>query len=477
MRSTLQRLAVIGAVGALVALSAGPVVAAGRSATTSAAAGGQMHPGVTRRVPAGKPHAAVFGCQTPGTEGVDIFCYGPDQIRTAYGIDKLIAKNLDGRGRTIVIIDAFQSPTLPDDLATFDEAFDLPDAQLTQYAPQGLTPFDPDNEDHQGWSGEITLDVEWAHAVAPGAKIALVLAKSSDDADILDATKWAVDHNLGDVISQSFGEAERCVDPKIEAKQHDVFQDATRKGITLFASSGDEGSAQPSCDGDGWVKDTSSPANDPLVTAVGGTQLYAATYQLCTDAGGHTVICANQDPAPGTYQKEVAWDEKDDDPVVGVPGPEAGGDIATGGGYSDEFHRPGFQFGIHAIRSQFRGVPDVAYAGSVNHGVLVTWQGAFWIFGGTSAGSPQWAGITAIAAQLNHGRLGAINDSLYALGRSSNVFFHDIRDGQNGVLEYNADDTPVTISGFKAKAGWDATTGLGSPKADKLVPALAFLDH
>ena len=81
-----------------------------------------------------------------------------------------------------------------------------------------------------------------------------MLAKSNDDADILSATKFAVDHNLGDVISQSFGEAEQCVDPKIEKKQHKVFEKATARGITLLASSGDQGAAQPSCDGSTFIR-------------------------------------------------------------------------------------------------------------------------------------------------------------------------------------------------------------------------------
>ena len=146
----------------------------------------------------------TFSCQPVG------LCYNPAQIRAAYGFDKL---NVDGTGRTIVIVDAFQSPTLGPDLALFDAVFGLPDPTLNIIAPDGLTPFDPNSDNMVGWSAEISLDVEWAHAIAPGATIDLVLAKSNDDADILSATKYAVDHNLGDVISQSFGEGEACMAP------------------------------------------------------------------------------------------------------------------------------------------------------------------------------------------------------------------------------------------------------------------------
>jgi subtilase family serine protease len=379
---------------AAAALAAAPVAAASGSAGSAVRAHAVSHD--VKHVSAGKPKDAVFGCQLPGTEGVDIFCYSPQQMRTAYGVDKLINQGFDGRGRTIVIIDAFQNPSMLDDLATFDAVFGLPDPVFNQVAPFGLTPFDKTDPNMVGWSGEIALDVEWSHAIAPGAKILLVLAKSNDDADILKATKWAVDHNVGDVISQSFGESEDCVDPAINTAQHKVFQDAVRKGITLFASAGDEGSAEPSCDGNGWVKDASSPANDPLVTGVGGTELFAMTDQVCFDASDNVVPCPPQHPAPGAYDHEVVWDELDQDPVVGP----LGGDLAGGGGFSDKYRRPDFQDGINGIPRNLRGVPDVSYSGSINHGVLAAWDvtgdGGFFIFGGTSAGSPQWAGLVAI---------------------------------------------------------------------------------
>jgi len=143
-------------------------------------------------------------------------------------------------------------------------------------APDGLTPFDPTSSDQVGWADEISLDVEWSHNIAPGAKIVLVLSKSDMDADLLSALKYAVDNNLGDVISMSFGEAETCVGippgPALNAAYHAVFVEATQKGITLFASSGDQGAAQRTCDGSSWIKSSSSPASDPLVTAVGAAE-------------------------------------------------------------------------------------------------------------------------------------------------------------------------------------------------------------
>ena len=168
---------------------------------------------------------------------------------------------------------------------------------FTQIAPDGLTAFDPTNDDMQGWASEISLDVEWAHAIAPGANIVLVLAKSDQDADLLSATKYVIDHRLGDIISQSFGEDESCFDPKLAAKEHQLFIEATLKGMTIFASSGDDGAGQSSCDGRTLVKAVSTPAVDPLVTAVGGTELHAASYCLSS------VGCdPSTNPAPGTMK-------------------------------------------------------------------------------------------------------------------------------------------------------------------------------
>ena len=142
-----------------------------------------------------------------------------------------------------------------------------------------------------------------------------MLAKSHQDADILSALKYAVDHNLGDVISMSFGENESCVDPDILSAYHDNFAAATQKNITLFASAGDDGAGQPNCGNTALVQAVSSPADDPLVTGVGGTELHAARY--CFTALG---CDRSTSPAPGTYLGEVVWNE------------DAIGFGATGGG-------------------------------------------------------------------------------------------------------------------------------------------------
>ena len=438
---------------------------------TSAATGGgvkphavSVNPTYTRTV---KSASSVrFNCQDVRPDAP--LCYSPQQIRNAYQIAPLIKAGITGKNRTIVIIDAFSNPYAASDLQIFDQTFGLPDPIFNQIAPQGVPAFDFNNADMTGWTVESDLDTQWAHAVAPKASILLIDAKSDADIDIYNATKYAVDHNLGDVISQSFGEAESCVDPKLDKLQHALFQKAVAKGITLFASAGDDGSAQPTCDGSSFIKSASSPANDPLVTAVGGTNLTADL---------HT----------GAYGSEVAWND-----AFSGCGPDATYGCG-GGGFSNIYARPAFQQGVAGTSPTRRGEPDVSYNAGVDGGVLThlgvinvlfgldpTDASTFFIVGGTSAGSPQWAGLGALADQLAGHRLGEINTTLYQIGKTAGLHgaaYHDITSGSNRFGFLDASNNLVTIPGFSAKVRWDAATGWGSPKANVLVPLLAALDH
>ncbi|HKV83901.1 MAG TPA: S53 family peptidase [Ktedonobacterales bacterium] len=422
--------------------------------------------------PAGTPSNAVFSCQTNRGPG-QIICYSPQQIYQAYNINGLHNDGVTGAGRTIVIIDAFQNPTMQSDLSAFDAAFGLPAPTLNIIAPNGLTPFNYSDPNQVGWAGEIALDVQWSHAIAPAATIDLVLAPSNQDQDLLNVTKWAVDHNIGDVISQSFGENENCVDPTLLKQEHAVFQEATNKGMTIFASSGDQGAAQRTCDGTSWTQVASSPASDPLVTAVGATELFAAFD--CSTA--HP--CPPNSPTPGTYDHETALNEP--------AGQFTHGNFSTGGGFSDLYTRPSWQVGVANTQDGKRSVPDVAYSGSINHGVIASCgvcagvtTPAFFVFGGTSAGSPQWAGLVALADQSAGHRLGFINEAIYKIGQTPGQYkkaFHDTTVGNNSVVEFDASNNPVSVSGFNALKGWDATTGWGTPNFGAMVPALIRFSH
>jgi subtilase family serine protease len=373
---------------------------------------------------------APFPCQ----QTVPAHCYGPDQLRAAYGIQPVLDGGVTGSGRTVVLVEAFGSPTFQSDLAVFDAIWHLPaPPRLSVVFPDGATPFDPSDPVQVGWALETAADVEWAHAIAPSAAIEVLFAKSASDVDLLSAVEYAVDHRLGDVISQSFGEAEQCAAPGVIARQHEVYERAVERGITLLASAGDQGATQPTCDGSSLlgVRAVATPASDPFVTGVGGTVLVA-------------------DGVTGAYQAEAAWP-------------------AGGGGFSNSFRRPGFQ-ATASTGSDRRGVPDVAYDAGV--GIIIVWSllappghAGLGVFGGTSVGPPQWAGVIALADQKAGRRLGWVDPVLYHLARHhTDGAFHDIVAGNNsfgGVL------------GFAAGPGWDAVTGLGTPDVAVLIRDLA----
>ncbi|SRR5579859_4213 len=416
------------------------------------------------------PQYSLFTCQVVGLRASN--CIDPFEMRHAYQVDSLIAAGFDGTGQTIVILDAFDNPNLVAQIATFNAFYGLPATQLTKVAPDGLTPFVPTDANMSGWAQEISLDVEWAHAIAPGAKIVLVLAKTNSDADIASALTYAVDNNLGSVISMSFGENESCLAPADQAAYHKAFAAATAKHITLLASSADQGAALNTCDGNSWVKAVSSPASDPLVTGVGGTELTVAKYCLAS------LGCnPSANPAPGTYQSETVWNE-------GLPYGDFGnvfgeGTLSTGGGFSVVFAEPPYQEGVIHGGKQ-RAVPDVAYSAAVEHGVLTYLAipgipPGFYLFGGTSAGSPQWAAITAIANQHAGTSLGFLNAGIYRIVEASQSYansFHDVTVGTNSSLQFDTSNNPVNIIGFNAGTGWDPTTGAGSPQGAGIVSDL-----
>jgi subtilase family serine protease len=413
-----------------------------------AAAVGHMTPALGSTVrwtdigaPASPSGKVIFNCQKRATGT----CYGPDQIRAAYGIDKLPA-GLTGAGVTIAIVDAFGSPTIRTDLATFDAIWGLSNPTLNIIAPDGLLPFDYNNGNMVGWAGEVSLDVEWAHAIAPGATLDLVLARTNNDADILSAQRYVIDHNIAAVLSQSFGEGESCMAADIQEAQHKLFEKARAKKMTVFASSGDQGAAQPACDGsNNFFLSASTPASDPNVTGVGGTTL-------------------NADLTSGAYISETAWTD-----AFG----------RSGGGFSTLYKRPEYQRGV--VESEARGVPDVAYNAGVDGGVIGAFSFpnpavvSFYRFGGTSAGSPQWSGLVALGDQAVGHRLGFLNNALYSIGSDdpSTSPFHDITVGDNTWVFQNDAGQVVTVQGYNAATGWDPVTGLGTPKADRLFQLLS----
>jgi subtilase family serine protease len=385
---------------------------------------------------------AHFGCETrPFDLSAGLFCYGPGAIRKAYGVDALIALGFGGKGQTIVIIDAYGSPTAEADLTAFDTVFGLPaPPSFQQIHMPGSAPFDNTDPNQQGWAEEVSLDVQWSHAIAPGAKIIVVAAVTNDDQDLLDAQNYAINHHLGHIMSESFGELEFVETPPLLAANEASYKRAQDQNISVFVASGDDGpTGVDNNNNPVLVRSPSYPASSPEVTSVGGTNLFFGT-------------ATNADPN-GTYQGEVVWND---------------GFGAGGGGISNVFSTPKYQT-KHLPKATlkslngFRGYPDVAYNAGVVGGVIVhlgffpdAADDGYYIFGGTSAGAPQMSGVTAIANQLSHKSLGFLNDNLYQLGDigALRVVMHDITVGNNDFLG---------VTGFSATRGWDLVTGWGTP--------------
>jgi subtilase family serine protease len=372
-------------------------------------------------------------------------CYSPQEMRTAYGLAPIIKAGFTGRGESIVIIDSFGSPTLQQDLHTFDAGYGLPDPpSLKVLAPLGSVPFDPTNGDMVNWAFETTLDVEWAHALAPAANIVLLTSPVDETEGVqgmpefLTLERYALDHHLGKIISQSWSATENTLFTPAGKQVLNDFENfyarARDERVTVLASSGDTGSTNYELDLMNLYpyRVVGFPASSPLVTAVGGTSLFADTN--------------------GNYQSETVWDEA----AVG----------ASGGGVSQYFAEPDYERAalprpVKQTLAGKRGMPDLAYNGDPYTSILVYMSfipggEGYYFIGGTSEGSPQWAGIIADLNQMAGRPLGFINPALYRLGKSGGLYagFHDVTVGNNGF---------GGVPGYPATRGWDLSTGWGTP--------------
>jgi subtilase family serine protease len=469
-------------------------------------------------------YAQVSTSETPPTEAQCFTvnassggrrCFTPQAIRAAYNLGPVYGSGITGEGYTIAIVDSYGSDTMAHDLGVFDQKFGLPplcgaDATcpagsnqptFSQIDLQGSPATKPQGngngngtglEDKTGWALEVALDVEWAHAIAPGANILLVHTPTAETLGLqgfpqmMNAEDYVVKHGLADVITQSFGSSELAFgSPQSLLNLRGAFEDAKDAGVTVLASSGDFGSTndtKQSLTGAGagviQTPNVGWPASDPLVTGVGGTY-------LCQDPSNTTSrVLDNTDPpsicdstsTTVQSQTEIGW-------------------IDAGGGFSSIFPRPDFQSTLPAGSSTFpsdsRGVPDVGYNASQRTGVLTyvslppkgdagsvctslvdnppaPCSTGWYIVGGTSAGSPQWAGLVALADQIKGKALGYINPALYQIASNPTTYANDFYDVTAGT---NAGFPPVP--GYPATTGWDPVTGLGTPNAANLLPDLA----
>jgi subtilase family serine protease len=445
-------------------LALGAVVAA----ALTAAGGGVAHSGngaLSIRALQAKSRTQPLPTSTC-VSSIGIHCYSPAQFATAYRLNELAAAGIDGSGQTIAIVDSFGSPTIAADLHQFDQTFGASnpygvpvdpaiaqDPKLTIIQPAGaVPPFDVNNGDMVGWAEETTLDVEWAHVMAPKANILLVETPVSETEgttgfpEIVKAENYVIKHHLANVISQSFGATENTFPSKQSLlKLRSAFTNAQKKHVTVLGASGDTGSTDYELNLEDLypMQVNSWPSSDPLVTSIGGTQ-------LTLDDSGNRV------------SPDVVWND---------------GFGAGGGGPSHVFKRPPFQNGSKSVVGSSRGTPDISLNAAVDGGVWVYYTfisptSPYHIFGGTSAASPEFAGIVAMADQIAGRGLGNINNALYKIPYGGGLV--DVTSGNNDIGSFqNTDGNTYHVPGYNAGTGYDLASGLGTVDPARFVAALA----
>src|SRR5690349_15281709 len=463
------------------------VLAAGTLGLAMLAAGGASATAVTSPAVRSQTGAGDGVIITPGTrhpqqetgdgpsttaeceQSLHIACYNPAQLQQAYGLNALYSRGITGKGATIVIVEPYGSPTIASDLRAFDRAENVPNPpSLRIIKPAGKVPhYNPDNPDMVGWAGETTLDVEYALAIAPGAKILLVETPGSGRSGtaalspVLTAEKYVIRHHLGDVISQSFGITEQALGSAAIRSLRSAYTAAYANHVTVLAASGDTGAAGLEASQTSYYTHavTSWPASDPLVTAVGGTHL-----DLDSSGNRNSADTVWND----TYSKNA------NQLVNGNDGPNP---LGTGGGKSVVFARPSYQSKVRAITGGHRGLPDIsmsaACSGAVNLYQTFGGQPHGWYAAcGTSESSPLFAGIVALADQVAGHRLGLINPALYRLASQHAPGLVSVRSGNNTV-SFRQGGKRHTVSGYRARAGYNLAAGVGTINAQLFVPELA----
>jgi subtilase family serine protease len=372
-----------------------------------------------------------------GPPGYFIQCYTPGQYQMAYGVTPLLRRGITGSGETVVMPELANKPgpnftDIRKDLAAFDKRFGLSAAKLkvtTTLAGAGA-PYVAGTEEVE--------DTEIVHTIAPGAALDVVLvpadaitSAANFTAAVTGLIHVAITQHAA-VVSISGSHGEHFFTAAEVARIHAALQQAAGRNVTVVASSGDTGVIS---DGGPPVQ-VSLPASDPLVLGAGGTALGASS-------------------ATGAYHGEMAWNADTS---------------ASAGRYSSLFRRPSYQDGVPRI-GRMRGVPDVAAdADSSTAMTLMFTGGVPYPAQGTSAATPLWAAVIALADQDAGQHLGFVNPAIYAIARSPAYprAFHDVVTGDNSVF------WPTRLfTGYQAGPGWDPITGWGSPNAQTLVPLLA----
>ena len=393
------------------------------------------------------PHLRVK--TRPGfTDSSGAHTLAPDDVAAIYNFRALYAAGFDGTGQSIAIVG--QTNINLADIRTFRQRFNLPvnDPKVMLFGPSpGFS---------AGDEPEADLDLEWSGAMAPNAQIIYVNSN-----DVVSSVFYAIDNNIAPVISMSYGgcEAENTPDLRTFAQQ------ANAQGITWVVSSGDSGAA--GCDFSAATpqaskgRSASYPASVPEVTAIGGTTFNEGST---SNKGNDVFWAAKNGPNGGSafgYIPETSWNDS-----------AARNELsASGGGASVFYPKPFWQAAPGVPNDGARDVPDISFAASPEHdGYIVQSQGSSQIFGGTSVGTPVFAGLVSLLNQYLGGRgLGNINPVLYRLAQATTGVYHDVTTGDN--MEPCAQATPDCVNGslgYAAGPGYDLVTGLGSADAWQL---------
>jgi subtilase family serine protease len=447
--------------------------------------------------------------------------YTPLQLQRAYGTKKLIKRGIDGRGQKVAIIDAYSSPTIVEDATKYSNRHRLPKPKIsvTASAQASNAPELPPASDPQGWAGEETLDVDAVHAMAPGAKILYYGADSPVNVLLTMTLNQVVTDNKAQIISNSYGSA-GDFDNSMDTDP--ILMQAAAQGIGIYFSSGDQGDETLNPDGPG-DREVDATANDPLVTAVGGTSLEAGKG--------------------GRYKAETYWGTSSSALTAGAWAPALPGEYlyGGGGGVSQTYAQPKYQRGVvpKKISGYFQGAPPQADAGDANGDVHVPGRavpdvsmvgdpntgfisgitqdytvGALgdlpldlplpiggatqsptddfhygeYRIGGTSLSSPLFAGVMALADQKARMHHGFANPALYRAYKRSPKAFRDVRrlKHRSGVVrsDFNngidaSDGKKVSFRTFGVlntlhlRRGYDDSTGLGSPRGAGFIKALS----
>jgi subtilase family serine protease len=455
---------VVGGSGLWASLSAGlPSTATARPAAVA--------PGIA---PLSRIVNKPFTSKPPTTaqceSSIGLACYSPNQYETAYDMNSLYKSKYTGAGETIALIDSYGSPTVLSDLKTFDTSFGLPappSVKIIQPAGK-VPPYNSKNSLMVSWAVEQSLDVEYAHAMAPGASLLLVETPVAETIgvhgfpQIVQAENYVIDHKMAQVISQSLATAEASFSsPKDILSLRSAFVNAQKNKVTVLGAAGDWGASSPSDASESayyTFRTANWPASDPLVTAVGGLQLHL-------NAKGTQVRAPN------------VWN---DTSLLGSP-------AAGGGTLSSVFKRPSYQSVVKNAVGSWRGVPDISMSAAVDGGALVymSFKGlpepAFYVVGGTSEATPLFAGVVAVADQYAGHSLGLLNPALYKIAATK---------GETGIVNVSTGENTITfvqngknytVPGYEAvgpetggtvATGYSLASGLGTVDGAKFVPEL-----